>query len=155
MPPLPLRSTSRGDPPSFFLNRLVATVERPGWCLIRCSVQQSLTQMIPRHLFLNLIFFFWGKIIGALEFEIRCGCVPRATKTTRQALVDFVLREAPSNKTMWSFPVRIDELLPTYMTSSLFQHHEFFAISHNCSKGSSTKRTESTLFTAQLLDSDL
>eukprot|EP00434_Breviolum_minutum_P011227 symbB.v1.2.009907.t2/scaffold605.1/size182108/7 len=42
------RSTSRGDPPSFFLNRLVATVERPGWCLIRCSVQQSLPQMIPR-----------------------------------------------------------------------------------------------------------
>lgn len=64
MPPLPLRSTSRGDPPSFFLNRLVATVERPGWCLIRCSVQQSLPQMIPRHLFLNLIFFSVGKWIA-------------------------------------------------------------------------------------------
>lgn len=61
MRPWPLRSTSRGDPPSFFLNRLVATVERPGWCLIRCSVQQSLPQMIPRHLFLHLIFFSGGR----------------------------------------------------------------------------------------------
>ena len=84
MAPLPLRSTSRGDPPNFFLNRLVATVERPGWYLIRCSVQQSLPQMIPRHLFLNPINIFVGENveafflnsqvepIGALEIQIGC-----------------------------------------------------------------------------------
>lgn len=47
--------------------------------------------------FLASDLFFWGKMLklylsqppsriepnGALEFEIRCGCVPRATKTTR------------------------------------------------------------------------
>eukprot|EP00435_Cladocopium_sp_Y103_P034895 s1076_g9.t1 len=42
------RSMSQGDPPSFFMNRLAATVERPGWCLISLSVQRSLPQMIPR-----------------------------------------------------------------------------------------------------------
>jgi len=112
MRPWPLRSTSRGDPPSFFLNRLVATVERPGWCLIRCSVQQSLPQMIPWHLFLNLIIFFLGgtcwnfiflnsqvevRIIGALELELDADSAINA-KTTRQALVDFALMEAPSKK---------------------------------------------------------
>lgn len=44
------RSLSRGDPPSFFMNRLSATVERPGWCLISVSVQRALPQMIERFL---------------------------------------------------------------------------------------------------------